>query len=84
MSRKSLESRRPCPAPAAGIASPRFARLEAAVPQQRKLVIVMADGTTFESEVVTISDSDDTKLKKPIDKTKTHGGEIASVDLKKP
>jgi hypothetical protein len=58
--------------------------LEAAVPQQRKLVIVMADGTTFESEVVTISDSDDTKLKKPIGKAKTHGDEIASVDLEKP
>ena len=54
------------------------------MPQQRKLVIVMADGTTFESELVTISDSDDTKLKKPIDKAKTHEGKIASVDLKKP
>ena len=37
------------------------------MPQQRKLVIVMTDGTTYESEVVTVSDSADTELKKPID-----------------
>ena len=54
------------------------------MPQQRKLVIVMTDGTTYESEVVTVSDSADTELKKPIAKAKNDGGDIASVDLKKP
>jgi hypothetical protein len=53
------------------------------VPQQRKLVIVMADGTTFESTVVTLDDPVDTELKKPIEKADNHKGEIASVDLKK-
>jgi hypothetical protein len=57
--------------------------LEASVPQQRKLVIVMTDGTTYESEVVTVSDSADTELKKPIAKAKNHEGDIASVDLKR-
>ena len=53
------------------------------MPQQRKLVITMSDGTTFESTVVTLSDSADTELKKPIDKADNHNGEIAKVDLKK-
>jgi hypothetical protein len=57
--------------------------LEAAVPQQRKLVITMSDGTTFESTVVTLSDPADTELKKPIEKADDHEGEIASVALKK-
>jgi hypothetical protein len=57
--------------------------LEAAVPQQRKLVITMSDGTTFESTVVTLSNSADTELKKPIDKADNHNGGIAKVDLKK-
>lgn len=53
------------------------------MPQQRKLVITMSDGTTFESTVVTLPDSADTELKKPIDKADNHTGEIAKVDLKK-
>jgi hypothetical protein len=57
--------------------------LEAAVPQQRKLVITMSDGTTFESTVVTLSDSADAELKEPIAKADNHKSEIAKVDLKK-
>ncbi len=53
------------------------------MPQQRKLVITMSDGTTFESTIVTLSDSTDTELKKPIDEADKHNGEIAKVDLKK-
>ena len=52
------------------------------MPQQRKLVIVMADGKTFESTVVTLSDAVDKELKKPVDNAK-NSGQIASVDLKK-
>jgi len=58
--------------------------LEAAVPQQRKLVIVTKDNTTLQSNVVTLSDSAEKELKKAIDQAKAHGGQIASVDLQKP
>jgi hypothetical protein len=51
------------------------------VPQQRKLVIVLDDGTTFESTVVTLSDAAEKELKKPIDNARNK--KIATVDLKK-
>ncbi len=54
------------------------------VPQQRKLVIVTSDNTTLQSTVVTLSDSAETELKKAIDQAKAHGGQITSVELKKP
>jgi Mg-chelatase subunit ChlD len=57
--------------------------LEAAVPQQRKFVIVMTDGKKFESTVVQLSDDAEKELKKVVDQAKAHGGQIASVDLKK-
>jgi hypothetical protein len=58
--------------------------MEAAVSQQRKLVIVTSDDTTLESTVVTLSDEAERELKKAVDQAKAHGGEIASVDLQKP
>jgi predicted lactoylglutathione lyase len=58
--------------------------LEAAVPQQRKLVIVTTDNTTLESTVVTLSDDAEKELKKAVDQAKAHGGQISSVDLRKP
>lgn len=51
------------------------------MPQQR-LVIRMTDGTTYESEEVTISDSADKELKKTIEKADNHGGDIDKVRLK--
>jgi hypothetical protein len=57
--------------------------LEAAVPQQRKLEIVMAsDRKTIESTVVELSDDVEKELKKAINQAKAHGGQIISVDLK--
>jgi hypothetical protein len=57
--------------------------LEAAVPQQRKLEIVMAsDRKTIESTVVELSDDVEKELKKAINQAKAHGGQITSVDLK--
>jgi hypothetical protein len=57
--------------------------LEAAVPQQRKLVMVMAsDRKTIESTVVELSDDAEKELKKAINQAKAHGGQIISVDLK--
>lgn len=53
------------------------------MPQQRKLVIVMTDRKTFESTVVTLSDDAQKELTKAVDQAKAHGGQIASVDLKK-
>jgi hypothetical protein len=58
--------------------------LEVAVPQQRKLVIVTSDNTTLQSTVVTLSDSAEKELQKTIDQVRAHGGQITSVDLKKP
>ena len=53
------------------------------MPQQRKLVIVMAsDRKTIESTVVELSDDAEKELKKAINQAKAHGGQIISVDLK--
>ena len=53
------------------------------MPQQRKLVMVMAsDRKKIESTVVELSDDAEKELKKAINQAKAHGGQIISVDLK--
>jgi hypothetical protein len=60
--------------------------LEAAVPQQRKLVIIVtgSERKKFESAVVELSDEGERELNKTINDVKAHRGQIISVDLDKP
>jgi hypothetical protein len=60
--------------------------LEAAVPQQRKLVIIVtgSERKKFESAVIELSDEDERELNKTINDVKAHRGQIISVDLEKP
>jgi hypothetical protein len=60
--------------------------LEAAVPQQRKLVITVtgSERKKFESAVVELSDEAERELNKTINDVKAHRGQIISVDLEKP
>jgi hypothetical protein len=58
--------------------------LEAAVPQQRKLVIVTKNGERLESTVVTLSNAACAELTKTVDDGKPHKGNIESVGLEPP
>jgi len=54
------------------------------MPQQRRLIIRTGDNKTHQSTVVTLSDAAEKELKKAIDQAKAQGGQIASIELKKP